>query len=410
MIWVAMDSSADTAVSSGNAATEPLAAALLEACPDAVIVIGPDWHPLAWNRRFADLWQIDPGSGARAVWRRIRKCLIDKPDVLAAWRRAVAGEWRATVSLTDARWIEIVTSRGRSGTPARQIWFCRDVTEATLRERALAEATRRDITLLKRQEEQLKAAMIGAMTANKAKSEFLANMSHELRTPLNAIIGFSEMIQTEIFGPLGNARYRGYVADIQASGEHLLNIINTVLDLARVEAGKIVLSEGAVDIDGLIRACASLMRERLVRAGLRLVLHIEPGLPLLRADPVRLKQVLLNLLSNAIKFTDPGGRVTVRAGSYADGGLTVEIADTGIGMDPLDIPQAFEPFSMVHAAHSRAHEGTGLGLPLSKALVEEHGGKLELTSVLGSGTIATVTLPSVRFIRTMAGSETTLRS
>jgi signal transduction histidine kinase len=183
-----------------------------------------------------------------------------------------------------------------------------------------------------------------------------------------------------------------------------------VLDLARIEAGKLVLSEGDVDIDGLIRACASLMRERLARSRLRLVLNIEAGLPLLRADPVRLKQVLLNLLSNAIKFTEPGGRITIRAGRYADGGLTMEIADTGIGIDPQNIPRAFEPFNLIHDAHSRAHEGTGLGLPLSKALVEEHGGKLALTSALGSGTIATVTMPAMRFNRATADAETTLRS
>jgi two-component system cell cycle sensor histidine kinase PleC len=406
MIWVPMDNSADPPASSGAAAAEPLAAALLEACPDAVIVVGEGWHPLAWNRRFAQLWQIDPDKGTRAVWRRIRRRLVDKPGVLAAWRGAAGGEWRATVLLADARWIEIRMSCGRSGVTPCRSWFCRDVTEATLRERAQAEATCRDIALLKRHEEQLKAAMIEAMTANKAKSEFLANMSHELRTPLNAIIGFSEMMQTEIFGPLANARYCGYIADIHASGEHLLNIINTVLDLARVEAGKIVLSEGAVEIDGLIRACASLMRERLVRGGLRLILHIESDLPLLRADPMRLKQILLNLLSNAIKFTEPGGRVTIRAKS-GEGGLKLEIADTGIGMDPLDIPLAFEPFSLVHSAHSRAHEGTGLGLPLSRALVEQHGGKLTLASVPGRGTTATVTLPAARFIRVMAGSEST---
>jgi len=260
-------------------------------------------------------------------------------------------------------------------------------------------AMRRDITLLKRREEQLRAAMIEATTANKAKSEFLANMSHELRTPLNAIIGFSEMIGAEIFGPLGNARYGGYVADIHASGQHLLSIINTVLDLARVEAGKIVLSDGVVDVDGLIADCATLMRERSLRGRLRLKLEIEPDLPVLRADPVRLKQVVLNLLSNAIKFTKAHGQITIRAGRSIDGGVTIEIADTGIGMEPRSIPQAFEPFGLVHAAHSRAHEGTGLGLPLSKALIEEHGGKLVLTSALGIGTTATIRMPPERVVR-----------
>ena len=267
-------------------------------------------------------------------------------------------------------------------------------------------AMRRDITLLKHREDQLRAAMIDAMSANKAKSEFLANMSHELRTPLNAIIGFSEMIEAEIFGPLGNARYGEYVGDIRASGQHLLNIINTVLDLARVEAGKIVLSEGMVDIDATIDDCASLMRERIMRAMLRLKLEIEPDLPVLRADPVRLKQVVLNLLSNAVKFTRAHGQITVRARHTPSGGVAIEVSDTGIGMDPATIPKVFEPFGLGHAAHSRAYAGTGLGLPLSKALVEEHGGQLVLTSALGVGTTATVTLPAHRVIRPLVGRET----
>jgi PAS domain S-box-containing protein len=271
-------------------------------------------------------------------------------------------------------------------------------------------AMRRDITLLKRREEQLRAAMIEATTANKAKSEFLANMSHELRTPLNAIIGFSEMIGSEIFGPLGNARYGGYVSDIHSSGQHLLSIINTVLDLARVEAGKIVLSDGIVDVDGLIGDCATLMRERSLRGRLRLRLDVEPELPVLRADPVRLKQIVLNLLSNAIKFTKAHGQVTMRAGRSAEGGIDIEISDTGIGMDPRNIARALEPFGLVHAAHSRAHEGTGLGLPLSKALIEEHGGQLVLTSAIGVGTTATVKMPPERIIRPSVGREPSRRS
>jgi two-component system cell cycle sensor histidine kinase PleC len=259
-------------------------------------------------------------------------------------------------------------------------------------------AIRRDITLLKRREEQLRTAMIEAMTANKAKSEFLANMSHELRTPLNAIIGFSEMIESEIFGALGNERYRGYVHDIHVSGQHLLNIINTVLDLARVESGKIVLSVEEIDVAALIHDCSSLMRDQFLQKNLQLTLNVEDGLPLLFADPLRLRQVLFNLLSNSIKFTQKHGHITTRADRGADGSLVIEIADTGIGMDPRHIPLAFEPFGLVQPAHNRDHPGTGLGLPLSKALVEEHGGKLELVSELGKGTTARVTLPASRLL------------
>jgi PAS domain S-box-containing protein len=266
-------------------------------------------------------------------------------------------------------------------------------------------AIRRDITLLKRREEQLRTAMIEAMTANKAKSEFLANMSHELRTPLNAIIGFSEMIASEIFGPLGNERYRGYVHDIHVSGQHLLNIINTVLDLARVESGKIVLSVEEVDVAALIHDCSSLMRDQFLQKNLRLTLAIQADLPLLFADPLRLRQVLFNLLSNSIKFTQKHGEITTRAGRGADGSLVIEIADTGIGMDPRHIPLAFEPFGLVQPAHNRDHPGTGLGLPLSKALVEEHGGRLDLVSELGKGTTARVTLPAWRLLAPDAAGE-----
>jgi|HubBroStandDraft_1064217.scaffolds.fasta_scaffold00066_18 signal transduction histidine kinase len=328
-----------------------------------------------------------PGSSFEAAMRSgIAASQLDDPETFISRRledfREGNGSWE--VQLANGQWFQGSERRMRDGGVV---------------------AMRRDITLLKRREEQLRTAMIEAMTANKAKSEFLANMSHELRTPLNAIIGFSEMIGSELFGPLGNVRYCGYVADIHASGQHLLNIINTVLDLARVEAGKIVLSDGAVDVDGLIGDCASLMRERLVRGRLRLRLEIEAGLPILRADPVRLKQVVLNLLSNAIKFTEPHGQIAIRAGRGTDGGLALEIADTGIGIDPRNIPQAFEPFGLVHAADSRAYEGTGLGLPLSKALVEEHGGRLVLTSALGTGTTARVTLPASRFVRSTVASE-----
>jgi PAS domain S-box-containing protein len=333
--------------------------------------VDPDFVFRPGIRFEAALRSLVAGSGLDDVETFVSRRLEEFHDGNGAWE----------AQLATGQWIQVTERRMRDGGVV---------------------AMRRDITLLKRREEQLRAAMIEATTANKAKSEFLANMSHELRTPLNAIIGFSEMIGAEIFGPLGNARYGGYVADIHASGQHLLSIINTVLDLARVEAGKIVLSDGIVDVDGLIADCATLMRERSVRGGLRLKLEIQADLPVLRADPVRLKQVVLNLLSNAIKFTKPHGQVTIRAGRSADGGVTMEIADTGIGMEPRNIPQAFEPFGLVHAAHSRAHEGTGLGLPLSKALIEEHGGRLALTSALGVGTTATIWMPPERIIRPVA--------
>jgi PAS domain S-box-containing protein len=314
------------------------------------------------------------------------------------FRRSVAS---SAVSMSEAQIQQRLTEfrEGNSSSEAQWAdgrWI--HSTERRMRDGGTV-AIRRDITVLKHREEQLRKALIDATAASKAKSEFLANMSHELRTPLNAIIGFSEMMEAEIFGSIGSERYRNYIRDIHSSGQHLLGIINTVLDLARIEAGKIVLDEATIVIDELVEGCVVLVHEKMMRGRIDLALDIEPGLPALRVDPVRMKQVLLNLLSNAVKFTKPGGTVTLAAMTSAEGGLRVEVRDTGIGMNPLDIPQAFEPFGLVHAAHSRAYEGTGLGLPLSKMLVEEHGGRLTLTSTPGIGTVATVTVPRNRVLR-----------
>jgi two-component system cell cycle sensor histidine kinase PleC len=352
----------------------------------------------------ANCWLRDVHAGIDSAF-----ALVPGTAYTAAMRNLLAGSSLDSIEDFVARRVEEFGQGGGAWEVqlANGRWLYG--TERRMRDGGMV-AVRRDITLLKRREEQLRAAMIEATTANKAKSDFLANMSHELRTPLNAIIGFSEMIGSEVFGSIGNARYAGYIGDIHASGQHLLNIINTVLDLARVEAGKIVLNDGIVDLDQLIGDCASLMRERCARAGLRLKLEIEPDLPVLRADPMRLKQVVLNLLSNAIKFTRPHGQVAIRARSGAGGSVEIEIADTGIGIEPRNLPHVFEPFGLTHAAYNRSHEGTGLGLPLSKALIDEHGGQLLLTSTLGIGTVVTIRMPPERVIRPSVDRDAASRS
>ncbi len=237
-----------------------------------------------------------------------------------------------------------------------------------------------------------------AATANRMKSEFLANMSHELRTPLNAIIGFSDIMVSEILGPVGNDIYRDYAKDIHDSGQHLLAIIGEVLDLSRIEAGRFVLSEFLIDLRGVTASCYRLMRERAQAADVELAMDLPADLPLVYADEIKIKQVLLNLLSNAVKFTPRGGRVGVAVQETGTGDIIFAVADTGIGMRSEDIPIALEPFCQVDSLLTRKYEGTGLGLPLAKAIVEHHGGRLWIESEPGKGTTVHFSLPAERSV------------
>ena len=255
-----------------------------------------------------------------------------------------------------------------------------------------------DITQRKRAEEKLRLAKQNAEIANRAKSEFLANMSHELRTPLNAIIGFSEVIQSEAFGPVGNPKYLEYVRDINESGEHLLDLIKDILDLSKVESGKDEIHEGIIEVSALVIRVVTLVREHAYKEGVVLVSDCPDGLPMLRADERKVKQILLNLLSNAIKFTEAGGRVELRNWYGAGEGHVFRITDTGIGIAEADIPRAMTPFRQIDDPLNRKYEGTGLGLPLAKSLVEMHGGSLELESEPGVGTIVTVRFPIERTV------------
>ena len=262
-----------------------------------------------------------------------------------------------------------------------------------------------DITDRKTAVAALKQAKEVAETANRTKSEFLANMSHELRTPLNAIIGFSEIIREELFGPLGNTHYGEYIQDIHESGTHLLGLINDILDVSKLEAGKIDLRDEDCNVAQVVEGVVRFVRERADHGKVELVLDGLDTLPNLRADEKRLKQILLNLLSNAIKFTPPGGRVTIRGqAGDADDPLVIAIADTGIGIAPRDIPRALMPFAQIDSQLSRRYEGTGLGLPLTKSLVELFGGTLEIESELGAGTTVSVTFPAARVQQHRAAS------
>jgi signal transduction histidine kinase/HAMP domain-containing protein len=254
-----------------------------------------------------------------------------------------------------------------------------------------------DFTEFKEREARLKEAQLMAETASEAKSRFLANMSHELRTPLNAIIGFSEILTGELFGRLGSPKYIEYARDIYQSGDHLLAVINNVLDLTKSEAGKLTLAPEAVDLAEIVESCGKIMRDQCARAQLNLSLETADAPLVISGDPAKLRQILLNLMSNAVKFTEPGGTVTVGARIGENGSLTLCVTDSGIGMSTEDLPIAMAPFGQIDSRLARRYEGTGLGLPLTKAFVELHGGQIAIDSALGKGTTVTVTLPRDTF-------------
>ena len=244
----------------------------------------------------------------------------------------------------------------------------------------------------------LRTALLETEAANLAKTEFLANMSHELRTPLNAIIGFSEIIKTEMLGPLGVDRYRFYAQDIYDSGHHLLAVINDILDISKVEAGEFELNEEETDLAYMAEQCLRFVAERAKSKRIDLVVALDQNLPAVLIDQRLIKQSMINLLSNAVKFTPGPGRVTLGATIESDGGLAISVADTGIGIADEDIAKVLQPFSQVESAFSRSHEGTGLGLPLAKSFIEVHGGRLEIQSTIDAGTTVTLHLPAKRLL------------
>lgn len=237
----------------------------------------------------------------------------------------------------------------------------------------------------------LQKAKLEAEQASRAKTRFLANMSHELRTPLNAVIGFSDIMLNQTFGPLGSARYVDYAENINGAGKHLMAVIDDILDISKIEAGKLELQEEVVPLREIIADCTGMMADRAQRAGVHLRTRVPEHFPRVRADPVRLRQIILNLLSNALKFSPEDSLVTLALSRAAGGAPVIEVSDSGPGIDPADIPRVLEPFGQVGNTTSNA-EGTGLGLSVSRELAELHGGQLEIESELGRGTTVRILL------------------
>jgi two-component system cell cycle sensor histidine kinase PleC len=394
IIGVALDVTEERTGQARVQAAESRLRDAIENVSDAFVLWDARGRLLMWNRTFRDFFALDP----ELLKTGVRRETIQRAAFDAVARSQPGPDGMTEVELRDGRWIQIAerrTSEGGLVMSAADVTAIKRQDEARrLNEEKLQalvrrlEASQGELAELARKYE---AEKVRAEGANKAKSEFLANMSHELRTPLNAINGFSEIMVGQMFGPLGDRRYQGYATDILNSGQHLLALINDILDMSKIEAGKLSLHLEPVAIDEVVEDAVRLVRDRAEAAGLTLEVAI-PALPEAEADFRAVKQVMLNLLSNAVKFTPRGGRITVDAAQEGDR-LRVRVADTGIGISGEDLARLARPFEQAESQLVKTQQGSGLGLALTKSLVELHQGRLDLESEPGVGTTTSFTLP-----------------
>jgi signal transduction histidine kinase len=357
----------------------------LEHMGEGLSVFDRNHRLLAWNDRFISLLALPSGVGhgtrfediLRLQARRGDFGAVDIEDEVRARLGRVRSEIEQTTERTTlgGRTLEIRRRRMPSG---GFVTLYSDVTER------------------RRFEEEIIEARNQAEIANRSKGEFLANMSHELRTPLNAIIGFSDILKNERFGAVGNLKYLEYARDIHTSGVHLLDLISDVLDMSKIEAGKLELFEEEVAIPELVNSCLSMVRERARERRVRIAADLSTQVGLLWVDRRAMKQILLNILSNAVKFSHDSGAVTITARPSTDGGTFITVRDAGIGMTEEQIERSRQPFGQAHAATTRSYGGTGLGLTITQRLVELHGGVLQIESRPGEGTAVSVILPPSR--------------
>ncbi len=353
--------------------------ATMDAVDEGILALDQDQNIVAINQRFRELWGLNihdarPGISHESAERHaedLQKSVQTTSDA--------NGEHVELIELIDGRIFE------------RQVVPCHLDGEVIGRVRTIRDVTRQ---IFARRE--LRRAKELAEQTSRAKSEFLAHISHELRTPLNAIIGFSEIYLREMFGKMSNARYLDYAKDINDSANLLLSLINDILDLSKIEAGRVDFTDESIDVRKTARQSLRLIGSRAADAGLKVDFQVPAGLPILRCDERALKQMLVNLLSNAIKFTPKGGRVSVGAEVGPSGEMVIMLADTGIGLSKDQIARALEPFGQIENALNRTGEGTGLGLPLVQAMIEAHGGRLDIASTPGEGTTTSLIFPAHR--------------
>lgn len=373
----------------------------IETIPEAFVLWDADNRLVLCNSNFQGLHHlpdeaITVGASYESVVAAGAKPVVRNKVVTGG--PSVPGARTFEAQLEDGRWLHISERRTKDG---GYVSVGTDITALKMHEEKLVHSEKRLMaTVADLRASQQRLAELAekyaeektrAEEANQAKSKFLANMSHELRTPLNAIIGFSEIMESGMFGPLGAEKYHEYCSDIRGSGQYLLEVINDILDMSKIEAGRIRLDFEDLSIDTLLNEAMRVVAARAQNKRLQLSARISPELRL-RADRRALKQIALNLLSNAVKFTPVGGRVTVR-GRATDHCITLAIADTGIGIAKDALARLGRPFEQVESQLTKSHQGSGLGLAISKSLVELHGGRMRIRSTLGKGTLVVVRLP-----------------
>jgi two-component system cell cycle sensor histidine kinase PleC len=396
IVGVAIDITERKGAQARVVAAESRLRAALESMSESFVLWDSRHRLVLWNRKFRDAFDfsdgmLKPGMSYAAVEQAAARAI---KTVHGGTENKAAYE----IELADGRWLHY---SDRATADGGMVSVGADITDLKHHEAALTEnqaQLRKTVEDVKRSQARIadlarkyEAEKIRAEEANRSKSEFLANMSHELRTPLNAINGFSEIMLKEMFGPLGDERYTGYMKDILTSGQHLLELINDILDMSKIEAGKMQLQPEPTDASELIGQCVRIVRGRAEEKRLQLRADVS-DLPEMELDPRAFKQVMINLISNAVKFTPEGGRVTVR-GFLSGVGVAFQVSDTGIGIAKEDLPRLGRPFEQIENQHSKSHQGSGLGLALSKSLIELHGGTLTIDSVLGEGTTVNVVMP-----------------